>query len=378
MTQTNEKPSNFLHFIGWPVICGLLIAVLYLQHKKITGIEQALEQGSVAQPALIHQSVNSYSHAVMKAIPSVANIYSLKRIQRRRSSVFDEPFFDHFFNFGAPPQRHRIESSLGSGVIVSPDGFLLTNHHVIEGADEIIVVLHDGRESRATIVGTDPEIDLAVLKIELDNLEAIAFADIETASIGDVVLAIGNPFGFGQTVTQGIISATSRQGLSIASNYIQTDAAINRGNSGGALVNTNGDLLGINTVIYSETGSSIGIGFAIPVDTAMKVLDDINTHGRVLRGSLGIVPTTVPPQTARALGIDEGIGILVSAIFKNGPAHQAGLMPGDIIAEVDGQTITGDEGGLDTIARTTPGEEVHATVIRQGQILDIPITPGIL
>ena len=220
------------------------------------------------------------------------------------------------------------------------------------------MLLNDGRESLAHIIGSDPEIDIAVLKIDLADLSPITVGDIDHARVGDVALAIGNPYGLGQTVTQGIISASSRNGLRVTTNYIQTDAAINPGNSGGALVDAEGKLLGINTSILNKTGASIGIGFAIPVDTAMKVLSDIIQYGRVLRGALGIVPKPVPWNMAAELHMQHDLGILITAIYSNGPAHHAGLMPGDIIIKLDGQTVTGNEAGLDVIAKSAPGKEI--------------------
>jgi len=354
-----------------PILAGLLLAWLYLQQQQLQSLQEQLR----SSPSVVSQGAqqSTYANAVSQAIPAVVNIYSLKRVRQKRS-FFQESFFKHFFNHQQAP-RERIASSLGSGVIVSEEGYLLTNHHVVKGADEIIVLLQDGRESRAQVIGTDSEIDLAVLKIEMEGLDTIEFANIEESQVGDVVLAIGNPFGLGQTVTQGIISATSRQGLSIASNYIQTDAAINQGNSGGALINHQGQLIGINTVIYSQTGSSIGIGFAIPVDTALKVLRDIVQYGKVIRGSLGIVPKTVPRKVAKTLGLEEGIGILVTAIYRDSAAHQAGIMPGDIITHIDGEVISGDQIGLDAIAKTTPGTKSSVTVIRNNQVIEIEATP---
>jgi S1-C subfamily serine protease len=226
-------------------------------------------------------------------------------------------------------------------------------------------------------VGTDPEIDLAVLKIDLSDLSPITVGDIDHARVGDVVLAIGNPYGLGQTVTQGIISASSRDGLRVTTNYIQTDAAINPGNSGGALVDAEGNLLGINTSILNKTGASIGIGFAIPVDTAMKVLDDITQYGRVVRGALGIVIKAIPRNVASTLHLEPGMGLLITAIYPNGPAHKAGLMPGDIIMELDGHPIAGNDEGLDVIAKTEPGNEIPVVIYRQEKVKKIHITPAI-
>jgi len=365
-------------YVAWPLVFGLILALFYLQYKNNvllstvrqtpSPIQQASESG-IKRPG----SPYSYADAVQKAIPSVVNIYTRTRVITR-SPFADDPFFRHFFNF---PPKERIQSALGSGVIVNKEGYLLTNFHVTEGADEIIVLLNDGRESLATVIGTDPEIDLAVLKIGLGDLSPITVGDIDHARVGDVVLAIGNPYGLGQTVTQGIISASSRDGLRVTTNYIQTDAAINPGNSGGALVDAEGNLLGINTSILNKTGASIGIGFAIPVDTAMKVLDDITQYGRVVRGALGIVPKAVPGNMVRELHLEPGMGLLITAIYPGGPAHNAGLMPGDIIMELDGHPITGNEDGLDVIAKSAPGKEIPVVIYRKGKATTMHITPAV-
>jgi serine protease DegS len=361
--------SRSLRFLAWPLTLGLLVALLYLQLKTPVSAPAA---NPVVAPS--HNSyAHSYADAVERAIPSVVNIYTRTRV-RQRSPYPNDPLFNFFFN---APQQERVQASLGSGVIVTRDGYLLTNHHVVQGADTIIVVLHDGRESLAKVVGSDAEIDLCVLKIDLQDLTPVSFGNVDNARIGDVVLAIGNPYGLGQTVTQGIISASSRDGLQLTTNYIQTDAAINPGNSGGALIDAQGNLLGINTSIFNTTGSSIGIGFAIPADTAMQVLEDIKTYGRVLRGALGIVPKSVPEKLAKQFNLAQGEGILITAIYSGSPAHQAGLMPGDIIVKMDGRDISGDSVGLDFIAKSKPGKETTVTVVRNGHRVTQKITPTI-
>lgn len=363
-------------YVAWPLIFGLVMALFYLEYKNSILLSMATRTPTTFQPLLDGRHVKgtySYADAVQKALPSVVNIYTRTRVITR-SPFADDPFFRQFFNF---PQKESIRSALGSGVIVNNQGYLLTNSHVIEGADEIIVLLNDGRESLARVIGTDPEIDLAVLKIDLGDLSPVTVGDIDHARVGDVVLAIGNPYGLGQTVTQGIISASSRDGLRVTTNYIQTDAAINPGNSGGALVDAEGNLLGINTSILNKTGASIGIGFAIPVDTAMKVLDDITQYGRVVRGALGIVPKAVPRNMASALHLEPGMGLLITAIYPDGPAHKAGLMPGDIIMALDGHPIMGNDEGLDVIAKTEPGKEIPVLIYRQGKEKMMPITPSI-
>lgn len=366
-----------VNFLIWPLVFGLFIALFYLQYKNdllLSTLKQTTPNAvNETAERKLGKEPSSYADAVQKAIPSVVNIYTRTRVVTR-SPFADDPFLRQFFN-SSP--KERIQSALGSGVIVNHEGYLLTNDHVIDGADEIIVLLNDGRESLAKIVGVDPEIDLAVLKINLTDLSPITTGDIDHARVGDVVLAIGNPYGLGQTVTQGIISASNRAGLRVTTNYIQTDAAINPGNSGGALVDAEGKLLGINTSILNKTGASIGIGFAIPVDTAMKVLDDITRFGRVVRGALGIVPKPVPLNMARELQLEPGIGLLITAIYSNGPAHSAGLMPGDIVLKLDGHVITGNEAGLDVIAKSTPGKEIPVMVYHQGKVITLQITPDL-
>jgi len=366
----------FFNYVAWPLVFGLLMALVYLQYKNSILLSTASPVILSSQPVSENKQARglySYADAVQKALPSVVNIYTRTRVITH-SPFANDPFFRQFFNFA---KKERIESALGSGVIVNKQGYLLTNFHVIDGADEIIVLLNDGRESLARVVGMDSEIDLAVLKIDLGDLTPITVGDVDHARVGDVVLAIGNPYGLGQTVTQGIISASNRDGLRMTSNYIQTDAAINPGNSGGALVDAEGNLLGINTSILNETGASIGIGFAIPADTAMKALDDITQYGRVVRGALGIVPKPVPRNMASSLHLEPGMGLLITAIYPNGPAHKAGLMPGDIIMELDGHPVMGNDEGLDVIAKTEPGKEIPLVIYRQGKMNKMLITPGI-
>lgn len=369
LTQTIKVAAQYL---AWPVVIGLLLALLYLQmtdaHRTRSSINN---QPAVSERPAPPSASNSYAEAVQRAIPSVVNIYTRTHVITRAPFIAD-PLLNELYLFRG---RERTQSSLGSGVIIDPKGYLLTNEHVINGADEIIVLLNDGRESHARVVGTDPEMDLAVLKIDLDNLKAIDLADVDAARVGDVVLAIGNPYGIGQTVTQGIISASSRDGLSMATNYIQTDAAINPGNSGGALIDAQGKLLGINTSILNKTGASIGIGFAIPVDTAVKVLDDITRHGKSVRGVLGIVTKPVPSAIASFFRLQPGYGLLITAIYTNGPAHKAGLLPGDILLELDGIPIESNEKGLGQISKSRPGEEIPVVFMRQGKVYKKVVVP---
>lgn len=288
----------------------------------------------------------SYADAVGKAAPSVVNINTAKVVTERRISLFDDPIFRHFFGdqLRVVP-RKRLETSLGSGVIVSKEGYILTNNHVIDGADEIQVSLHDGRNAKARLIGSDPDTDLALLQVELEELPAITFGHSKPRRVGDVVLAIGNPFGVGQTVTMGIISATNRSQLGISNqeNFIQTDAAINPGNSGGALIDAHGNLIGVNTAIFSKTGASHGIGFAIPVTTAQHVMEQIIQHGKVLRGWIGVEMQNLTPELADSFGVPTTHGAIVAGIYRSGPAAKAGLTPGDIITHVDNTPIQNGE-----------------------------------
>jgi serine protease DegQ len=268
---------------------------------------------------------------------------------------------------------------LGSGVIISPDGYVLTNNHVVEGADEIEVVLNDSRRARGKVIGTDPETDLAILKISLDRLPVITLGNSDALQVGDQVLAIGNPFGVGQTVTSGIVSALGRNqlGINAFENFIQTDAAINPGNSGGALVDANGNLIGINTAIYSRTGGSMGIGFAIPVSTAKLVLEGIVKDGVVRRGWIGVEPADLSPELMETFGVRAKRGVLITGVLQNGPAAQAGIRPGDVIVEVAGKQIANVPELLSGVAALKPGRSAKFSVLRRDQALDLNVTPGL-
>ncbi|HAO01318.1 MAG TPA: transcriptional regulator, partial [Halomonas sp.] len=272
----------------------------------------------------------------------------------------------------------RMLSSLGSGVIVSKDGYVLTNHHVINGADQIQVALRDGRETLAEVIGTDPESDLAVLRIDLENLPVIELADSEQVAVGDVALAIGNPFGVGQTVTMGIISATGRShlGLNAYEDFIQTDAAINPGNSGGALVNPDGALVGINTAIFSRSGGSQGIGFAIPANLAHSILNELVTRGRVIRGWLGIEAQALSRELAASFGLRTPQGVIVAGVVSGGPAAQAGLQPGDVLLSIDGQVILDARATMSDIASIPPGTSLPLTIVRGGERMEMTLEVG--
>jgi serine protease DegQ len=317
----------------------------------------------------------SYRDAAGRAMPAVVNILTSKAL-RETHPLLKDPFFRKFFGDRMPPQEQM--ASLGSGVIVSGDGYILTNYHVVEGADEIEVGLADGRKAAASIVGTDPETDLAVIRIKADKLPVIVLGDPDQARVGDVVLAIGNPFGVGQTVTLGIISALGRNNLHINhfENFIQTDAAINFGNSGGALVDTRGNLLGINSAIYSQTGGSVGIGFAIPVSTAKSVLDAIIKHGQVVRGWIGVESQDITPELADSFGLARDRGAIIAGVVRGGPADRAGIRPGDILLAVQGKKVSSTNDMMNFIADLPPGDKAQMTVMRKNRETTIAVTVG--
>ncbi|MEO8838358.1 MAG: Do family serine endopeptidase [Herbaspirillum sp.] len=319
----------------------------------------------------------SYRDAAKLAMPSVVNIFTSKEAKQPQNPFLDDPFFRKFFG-DQLNQREEKQFSLGSGVIVSSQGYILTNNHVVEAADEIEVALADGRKAAAKVVGADPETDLAVVKIDLPDLPAITLGHIEQARVGDVVLAIGNPFGVGQTVTMGIISALGRNhlGINTFENFIQTDAAINPGNSGGALIDTNGNLIGVNTAIYSRSGGSLGIGFAIPVSTVKMVMDSIIKTGQVVRGWIGVEPQDITPELAESFGLKTKEGAIIAGILKNGPADKAGMKPGDILTAIDGKPITNTTEMLNSVAQLTPGKRAEMTILRKDVQTNLSVTVG--
>lgn len=317
----------------------------------------------------------SYREAAGRAMPAVVNILTSKAL-REDHPLLKDPFFRKFFGDRLPEDEQQ--ASLGSGVIVSPDGYILTNNHVVDAADEIEVVLADGRKAAARIVGTDPETDLAVIRIDVKNLPVIALGHAEQAKVGDVVLAIGNPFGVGQTVTMGIISAVGRNNLHINNfeDFIQTDAAINFGNSGGALVDANGNLLGINSAIYSQTGGSVGIGFAIPVTTAKSVMDAIIKTGQVVRGWIGIESQDITPELAESFGLARQSGAIIAGVVRNGPADRAGIKPGDILLAVEGRNVNDTSQMLNLVAKLAPGAKAKMTVLRKDRQATLDVVVG--
>lgn len=321
-------------------------------------------------PAAGTTTVGSFSAAVKRAAPAVVSINTSKTSRHPNAN---DPWFRFFFG----DQGEQPQAGLGSGVIMSPQGYVLTNNHVVEGADEIEVVLTDARRAAAKVIGTDPESDLAVLKIELDKLPVMILGNSDQLLVGDRVLAIGNPFGVGQTVTSGIVSALGRNqlGINTFENFIQTDAAINPGNSGGALTDINGSLMGINTAIYSRSGGSMGIGFAIPVSTAKQVLESIIKNGQVVRGWVGIEPGELTPELAQTFGANVEQGVIVTGVLNGGPASQGGIRPGDVITEVDGEPIRTVSELLTRIAALTPGQASDFTVQRRGAQAHASVIP---
>jgi serine protease DegQ len=315
----------------------------------------------------------SLSAAAKKASPAVVSINTSKAAQLNPRN--SDPWFRFFFGEQGADQP---QIGLGSGVIVSPDGYILTNNHVVEGADEIEVTLNDGRHTRGKVIGSDPDTDLAVLKIELDKLPVVVLGNSDALQVGDQVLAIGNPFGVGQTVTSGIVSALGRNqlGINTFENFIQTDAAINPGNSGGALIDVNGNLEGINTAIYSRSGGSMGIGFAIPVSTAKQVLEDIVKAGKVTRGWIGVEPNDLSPELAETFGVKAKTGVIITGVLQNGPAAKAGVRPGDVITGVGDKEIGNVQELLTAVAGLKPGNAARFALQRGGDKLELDVTAG--
>ena len=336
-----------------------------------TGTISILE--APAAPIGTAAAPGSLAGAVRQAAPAVVSINTSTSARGPQSN---DPWFRFFF--GDRGDLQQQQTGLGSGVIMSPEGYVLTNNHVVEGADAIEVVLPDARRTTAKVIGTDPESDLAVLKITLDKLPAITLGNSDALQVGDQVLAIGNPFGVGQTVTSGIVSALGRNqlGINTFENFIQTDAAINPGNSGGALTDINGNLMGINTAIYSRSGGSMGIGFAIPVSTAKQVMESIVKNGQVVRGWIGVEPNELTPELAQTFGIQSAQGVIVTGVLNSGPAAEAGIRPGDVITQVAGQPVRTVSELLTRIAGLTPGQATPFALQRQGQAVEVSVTPA--
>ena len=363
--------SGVVDYIRLPILTGLAVAtfLLFVFPEFRNGFNQTDQEFSNSSQF----GPVSYSQAVRKAAPSVVNIYTKTKVKRKSHPLSRHPFFKRLYR----QQPDRVEGSLGSGVIIDKTGFIVTSFHVVDSVDEILILLYDGRELPATVVGTDPETDLAVLKIEANNLQEIQFGNPKQTEIGDVVLAIGNPFGMGQTVTQGIVSATQRNGLNLNNleNYIQTDADINPGNSGGALIDAYGNLLGINAAILNNEKSD-GIGFAIPADEVQKVLTHIIEHGRVKRGWLGVEAIEITQAIAERLSVNLTNGLLVTATVKDGPTYQAGVLPGDIVTSINGLSVTNRHRSISQIAEIFPGQPIELVIERNHETLNITVTAG--
>ena len=373
---------KFLSFLLQTIMTGLAAAFLYIllidpELLRNSGtIVEVIEssQQTVAETATDTARKDnwngpvSYADAVEKAVPAVVNIHTAKVITHRAHPLLKDPIFQKFFGDRFAKARKELQTSLGSGVLISSQGFVLTNNHVIEGADQINILLADGRSARARVVGTDLDTDLAILHITIEKLPSIIIGDSSRLRVGDVALAIGNPFGVGQTVTSGIISATGRNHLGITAyeDFIQTDAAINPGNSGGALINTQGELIAINSAIYSKSGGSQGIGFAIPINLAKGVMTQIIENGYVVRGWLGIEAQDLTAQVAKRIGLSDTTGMLIGAVIDDGPAADAGLLPGDIILTVNGEPVVDTSEVMKTISLQQPGTVIELGGLRKG------------
>lgn len=368
--------------ILWPIIAGILIALLVIREfPELTGRTRGIELNIVDNSAIANQipleGPSSYATAVERAAPAVVNVYTTTIVETRAHPMARDPFFRNFFNLPSEPRRKRMESSLGSGVIVSANGYILTNHHVIAGADDIVVELKDGRVSQASVVGTDLDTDIAVLKIELNNLPKLILTT-SPGRVGDLVFAIGNPFGVGQTVTMGILSATGRNQVGLANyeDFIQTDAAINPGNSGGALINVRGELVGINTAIFTRSGGSNGIGFAIPASIATDIMQELIDHGQVIRGWIGVETKLLTEDLARSFGINKNTGVLISGVYRRGPAANADILPGDILTHMNDQKITDGRAAMNQVAGFDPGAKIVVRLLRNGQPIERVVLVG--
>ncbi len=339
---------------------------------------QVVELRQATSSAGLPARAASYSDAVRKAVPSVVNIFTSKEIKTPRHPFLNDPLFRQFFGDRLEEDSQRA-TSLGSGVIVSPKGYILTNHHVVEAADEIEVALADGRKLKAKAVGSDLETDIAVLQVEGGSVPAITFGDTDAMRVGDVVLAIGNPYGFGQTVTMGIVSALGRSqlGINTFENFIQTDAAINPGNSGGALVDAAGNLVGINTAIYSQrSGGSLGIGFAIPASSAKQIMEQIIQTGGVTRGWIGVEAREITPEMGESFRLGATNGVLIEGVLRGGPAERAGLKPGDILVAIEGKPVKDPNSMLNLVAALVPGKPASIRLRRDNKDVDVQVAVG--
>ncbi len=379
--------NNPLHKKLWLIfaqaatICMALLFVLRIfSPDLLSNKDQTVVVKQVA-PNANSNLASSYSHAVKKAMPAVVNIFTSKNAPANpHQKYLDDPTFRQFFGdqLDDLDGQSQPENSLGSGVIVSEQGLILTNNHVVAAADEIEVALSDGRKMSAKVVGTDPDTDLALIKVDAEHLPAITFASSDKLNVGDVVLAIGNPFGVGQTVTQGIVSALGRNhlGINIYENFIQTDASINPGNSGGALIDTDGNLVGVNSAIYSRSGGSMGIGFAIPATLARQVMEQIITQGNVTRGWIGIEAQDITPELAESFKLKLAQGALIAGVLRDGPADRAGLRAGDILLEIEGKPVSDSGSMLNLIAVLKPNQKATLKIARAEKIINVSVLIG--
>ena len=350
----------------------------WLQRRPLASAVSAVTPATneTVQPVALNPAQvgpGSYAAAAKRAAPAVVSVIT-SQSGRTPHPRANDPWFRYFF--GDPGSQSQ--SGIGSGVIVSPDGYLLTNNHVVDRMDDIEVQLSDGRRAKAEVIGTDPESDLAVLRIKLEKLPSVAFGNSDALQVGDVVLAIGNPFGVGQTVTSGIVSALGRNqlGINTFENFIQTDAAINPGNSGGALIDASGNLMGINTAIYSRSGGNLGIGFAIPVSTAKLVLEGIISEGQVTRGWIGVEPRDLTPEIAQTFNLKIDKGVLITGVLQGGPASEGGLKPGDVVVKVAETPVVNMAQLLNAVAALKPKSQAHLSVQRGSREIDVQVTVG--
>lgn len=371
------------------ITLGILLAIGVIHPEWLTRFAPTTSvTAPAAQPVFTVAQTNSaalrtstpisFSGAAKQAMPAVVNIFTRKEVKSRHRPFMDDPLFRRFFGDRFDEEEQQQQSSLGSGVIVSQQGFILTNHHVVEAADEIQVALADGRDVPAKLVGADPETDLAVLRVDLKNLPAITFGSSDNIKIGDVVLAIGNPFGVGQTVTMGIVSAVGRShlGINTFENFIQTDAAINPGNSGGALIDVSGHLIGINSAIYSRSGGNQGIGFTIPVSLAKNIMEQIIQKGVVTRGWIGVEVQDVTPELAESFNLGTQQGALIAGVLRNAPADKAEIHPGDVVVDIAGKPVRDSSALLNLISELPPGKLAKIKVIRAQKPMMVEVNIG--
>ncbi|MDO9366188.1 MAG: Do family serine endopeptidase [Methylotenera sp.] len=380
--MNNQSPKKiWLIFAQTATVCMAILFVLRIFYPDLLTRNEPSPTLVQVESTATTTTAGSYSYAAKKAMPAVVNIFTSKKAELKpHQKYLDDPAFRQFFGdqFDDMEPPSQPENSLGSGVIVSDQGLILTNNHVIATADEIEIALSDGRKMSAKIVGTDPDTDLALIKVDATNLPAITFASSDKLNVGDVVLAIGNPFGVGQTVTQGIVSALGRShlGINIYENFIQTDASINPGNSGGALIDADGNLVGINSAIYSRSGGSMGIGFAIPATLARQVMEQIATQGNVTRGWVGIVAQDITPELADSFRLSKIQGALIAGVLRGSPAERAGLRAGDILLTIEGKPVIDSGSMLNLIAALKPNQKATVQIARAEQIISVSILIG--